>query len=167
MAAPSNFRDPARAPRPASRRRGSARRATCAAPARLALVFLLAAGCDAGDVRRAAVTGTVTLDGVPLENGHVVFVPVEGSTGPVAGSAIVDGRYDVPAEKGAVLGRARVEIRGTRRTGRRIPFGPGTTDEVVEAVPPAYHRDSTLVRDIVSGVNHLDFDLESAAEATP
>lgn len=129
------------------------------------LLALFAAGCGGGDVRRAAVRGTVTVDGVPLANGHVVFVPVQGSTGPVAGSAIVEGKYDVPAEKGAVLGTVRVEIRGVRKTGRRIPFGPGTTDEVVDAVPPEYHRDSTLVRAIAPGINQLDFALESAPAA--
>ena len=45
------------------------------APAALALFVLAASGCGAGT---AKVTGKVTLDGAPVENGTILFTPKDG-----------------------------------------------------------------------------------------
>jgi hypothetical protein len=63
-----------------------------------------------------------------------------------------------------VVGKNRVEIKGFRKTGRKMPdpmaFGTKTlTDEIIQIVPPEYNSQSTLTREIKAGSNTLDFDL--------
>jgi hypothetical protein len=128
--------------------------------ARLVLVLLLAVtvGCADGP-RRASVAGTVSVGGKPLERGVINFIPAEGSHGPGAGGAVTDGQYLLEDGNGAVIGTCRVEIRGFRKTGRKIaPMGT-PMDEEIQVVPVEFNDKSTLVRDIKNGDNQLDFVL--------
>lgn len=52
-------------------------------------VFALGCGSDAG-----SVTGSVTYDGKPVENGYITFTPADGKGTMVAGP-IANGRYSV------------------------------------------------------------------------
>ncbi|MBY0525616.1 MAG: hypothetical protein K2R98_19580 [Gemmataceae bacterium] len=128
-----------------------------------ALLLVLVAGCATnGDVRQTVVQGTVLVDGEPLANGSISFFPTDGTRGPSAGAVIRDGKYRIEAERGVVVGTNRVEIRGLRATGHKVPdlMGrPEEMDELVEAVPADFNTDSTLVRTVLPGVNRLDFDL--------
>jgi hypothetical protein len=78
-----------------------------------AFALTLVAGC--GGVRRIPVSGTVTLDGQPMNGGYLQFTPdtAKGNTHKISGiSPIKDGRYDM-------------ETRGITRseTGAGIPPG--------------------------------------------
>jgi hypothetical protein len=119
-------------------------------------------GCS-GD--RAKVSGTVTLNGRPIEEGAITFIPVEGTQGPGSGAAIRDGQYHIPADKGVTVGKNRVELRAFINTGRKVKdptAAPGAlTDERVPAFPPEYNDRSTLVRDVRRGSNTLDFDIRT------
>jgi hypothetical protein len=122
----------------------------------------LALGC--GDGGRAAVSGRVTLDGEPLQEGSITFVPADGNPGPTAGGAIRDGKYRLDSRNGPAVGKNRVEIRSVVRTGRRIPdprMPRLTIDETRSVVPKRYNAESDLVRDIASGSNTFDFELHS------
>src|SRR5438309_824557 len=103
-----------------------------------AAVLLVLAGCSGGN--RAEVSGSVSLNGQPIEEGSINFIPVEGNTGPGAGGVIKDGRYHIPKHLGVKPGKNRVEIRAFKNTGRKVqdPTGlPGTlVDERVPAFPP-------------------------------
>ena len=74
------------------------------------------------DLRTAVVTGTVTMDGQPLRQGVVQFVPNElkATEGP-PGVGYIDehGRYEVftAGQPGAVVGyhRIKVDVGGSRR----------------------------------------------------
>ena len=128
----------------------------------LGLLLLLAVlGC-AGS-KRASVTGKVTFDGQPLEEGRITFVPDQSNPGPTAGAAVVKGTYTVPAANGVFVGKNTVQINAVRKTGKKIqsPFGPGLIDDVSEFVPKKYNLQSELSRDIKPGKNELDFDLTS------
>ena len=85
----------------------------------LVLFFAVAIGCSEGP-RRASVGGTVSVAGKPLERGVITFIPVEGGKGPRAGGEISDGEYSLDGSAGAVVGKCRVEIRGFRKTGRKV-----------------------------------------------
>jgi hypothetical protein len=127
----------------------------------------LALGC-ADNSKTAAVSGTVTLDGEPIESGSINFFPVEGTTGPSAGGTIENGHYSVPREKGVVIGRNRVELQGNMKTGRKVPSaipGEKERDELVSAFPPEYSSDSKLVREINPGSNIINFDLSSKGDS--
>lgn len=125
-------------------------------------------GCSKQDGReRAAVGGEIKVDGQPLVDGSINFYPVDGNEGPSAGGVIKEGRYDLAADQGPVLGKNRVEIHGVKRTGRKVPnhMAPGTMrDELVEALGKEAHEKSTLVREVARGTNQFDFDLKGAPE---
>ena len=130
-----------------------------------AVASLCAAGGCSGQSGRCAVSGRVTFDRTPVEEGVIVFAPAEGSQGPSAGGEIRGGSY-VIAESGGPLagGRYRVEITGYRKTGRRlpeVPGGPPAYDEKRNFIPPAFNLDSTLTAEIAPGERAatLDFDL--------
>src|SRR5262245_39504348 len=74
----------------------------------LAGLLLLAGGLKSGP----SVRGKVLLDGEPLPRGSIRFVPVKGTTGSDAGSAIHQGEYRI--EKDLAGGKYRVEIQSTR-----------------------------------------------------
>jgi len=120
-------------------------------------------GCGTGGAAsRAPVEGKVTLDGTPVQDGSITFVPTGGTKGPSAGGPIQGGRYSLPAADGPVVGRHRVEIRAPQPTGKKLPdpYQPGkTVDQVLDAVPERYNTASTLERDVNSGRNVIDFEL--------
>ncbi len=58
---------------------------------------------------RVAVSGTVTLDGAPLESGSIMFAPTQ--RGPVlTGTVIKAGRFEMLTEKGLTPGEYAVKI---------------------------------------------------------
>lgn len=124
----------------------------------LFLLMLGVVGCSNGP-RRAAVSGSVHVDGKPLERGVINFLPAQGSQGPGAGVAITDGQYELSAASGPIVGPCRVEIRGFRKSGRKIaPMGT-PIDEEIQVVPAEFNDPSTLIREIKDGDNTIDFDL--------
>ncbi len=127
-----------------------------------ALAALVGSGCSHSGPQRAAVRGKVVVDGQPMAEGSISFLPTEGATGPSAGGIIRDGEYRIPAASGPVVGRSRVEIRGFRQTGKTVRdvWKPGqNVAERVIALGPEFNDRSTLTRDIQAGDNQLDFDL--------
>ena len=130
----------------------------------LPLFVLLPLGCGTSGPDRAAVQGTVTVAGKTLESGWLAFIPTDGNTGPTAGGTIENGEYSIPARLGPVTGLNRIQISGTRKTGRKIPnpaYPSVLINEVIEVVPTRYQADSTLQREVKPGLNIFDFELDS------
>lgn len=134
------------------------------------LVLTLMSGCGGPDgPARYPVSGTVTVNGEPLEDGSIQFIPSDNSDSPSIGATITGGTYSIPAKKGALAGEYTVQIKGMKKTGRQIeagsPLPPGTmVDELIEVVPPKYNTNSTLTATIVEGDNeNVKFDLENDA----
>jgi hypothetical protein len=111
------------------------------------------------------VSGTVQLDGQPVEEGSIQFIPVEGTKGPGTGAVITKGSYHIPRGQGVVVGKNRVELRAFKTTGRIVqdPTAPPgvKTEERVQAFPPEYNDKSTEVREIQPGSNTFDFDVDT------
>jgi len=93
-------------------------------PCVLAMTLLAVAGCGQ-NCQRVSVDGNVTLDGKPLAEGAINFIPQLGTAGPTAGAAITEGRFSIERDRGTFTGMFRVEITATRKTGRqkRGPLG--------------------------------------------
>ena len=127
----------------------------------LAGCLLLLAGCRDG--QRQASEGTVTLDGQPLSEGTITFLPQSGTAGPTAGGTITMGRFSVPAEKGTFSGAFRVEITAQRKTGRRInsDTAAGMVDQREQFLPARYNRESQLTAEVKPGPNQFEFKLTS------
>ena len=129
------------------------------APSLLAL-FLSLAGCGGAGGGKAAVTGTVTLDGQPVSAGTVTFVKSEG--GAVREGAVVrDGAFEAKIPPGTY----RVEVTGQKVTGKRKQKGfDGKDEELViteEMFPARYNTQSELREEIKSGTNTVKLDLKS------
>lgn len=113
----------------------------------LVLTVVAAVGCDSGP-RRYPIRGEVTFDGVAVDTGTIKFHPIEGTKGPVTGSNIEEGRYEVPEEKGPLEGEYRVQIEGLRATGKMRPnmAGEMTVKELVPFTPPEFGGTTSTLR---------------------
>lgn len=120
---------------------------------------------------RAAVSGTVTLDGQPLETGTIRFVPAAQTEGPKTSAAIINGTFEIPANVGPVVGQHRVEIEtppagdiamdDEQALGRLKQAGRKAQIAVVR-IPAEYNTNSQLTADIsATDSNDLTFDLRS------
>lgn len=127
-------------------------------PAAFAVLGLLfASGCGGGETK-TKVSGTVTLDGVPIENGSISFYPT-GATGQNASSGIEKGKYQLDSS----LGEMKVQISATKVVGKfkayDTPDSP-MLDKVVEIIPPEFNSASKLTVTLKAGQNdNVNFDL--------
>lgn len=131
-----------------------------------ALLVMSASGCfDSSAPTRVGVYGTVKLDGTPVPEGTISFIPEQATNGPTAGGQIVQGAYKITS-LGPAIGKYRVEIKSMRKTGKKIEAGtpapPGTMiDEIEQYIPAKYNTNSELVFEFERGDNEVDFDLTS------
>jgi hypothetical protein len=124
----------------------------------LALIAGITMGCG-GEQGPATypVTGTVTFDGAPVEEGRIQFTPVSGARSFAA--EIKNGQYSLESE----TGKMKVEITASRL----IPgkFDTSNPDDEPQPVgemyiPAKYNADTTLEAEITeSGENKFDFAL--------
>ena len=120
--------------------------------------LLLLSGCAGAE---SSISGTVNLDGKPVAEGDIRFIPMEGTAGADAGAVIRVGKYKAIV-KDLATGKYRVSIRGYKQSGRMEPdpLGGPPIKGTVQIVPKQYQGDdSRLVKDITAGVNRHDFDL--------
>lgn len=126
----------------------------------IAVMLVGVAGCGPHEVPKALVRGNVTLNGAPLKEGSIKFIPAAGD-GPTTGAVLKsDGEYsaEVPA------GLMRVEITSPKVTGKRkaydTPDSP-TIEITEEQIPERYNAKSELKYEVVSGEKEVeaDFDL--------
>jgi len=133
----------------------------------LLLALLIAGGCDQkkNGPERAAVSGRVTVDGQPIEQGSIGFFPSGSASGMTSGGPIQNGQFSIPLQTGPIVGPNRVQIHAARKTGRQVPAALGQPgqmeEEQVEAIPPRYNSASTLQCEITSGSNQQNFELTS------
>ena len=132
-------------------------------------LVLLSAGCGGADYdgpERAAVSGTVDLDGAPLPFGTITFKAT--GDGRTANGTIEQGAYSIPEELGPNVGQYMVEIRGYAKSPADLGEGEGGEEEEEEqefdlgpeVVPQNYNTTTTLEVEIVSGSNTHDFPLK-------
>src|SRR5437870_5517944 len=106
-----------------------------------ALVFSLVAlaGCGGS---KASVAGDVSADGTPVDHGSIVFVPAGGS-GASVGTDVRDGKYTLPAERGLVAGKYKVEITWNKKTGRKgrdIADTGAVIEERLQVLPEKFNK---------------------------
>ncbi|MDA0660536.1 MAG: hypothetical protein O3C60_17140 [Planctomycetota bacterium] len=126
----------------------------------LALFVFPIGGC--GLFSSEAIHGNVALDGEPIIQGSIAFIPTGTTRGASAGCEIVDGAYRLAANAPPLEGQYKVEIRSARPTGRKIPEPPpaprGTTmDEFQESVPAMYNANTILTVEITKATRQFDF----------
>ena len=96
----------------------------------------LTTGCGSkGSAAGARLEGTVTLDGNPITEGRLQFIPKEmPKTGPIS-VPFKDGRYVVD---GIPRGKVRVMVSASKKTGKMIKEYSTPYPEVVSIVPAKY-----------------------------
>jgi hypothetical protein len=126
------------------------------------VVLLLGLSCAAGcssEAGKGTVSGEVTLDGQPLTEGVIRFVPVDGQS-PTADTAIVVGRFGAAVP----IGKKRVEISAPKVVGKRkmydTPNSPWV-DDVAELLPARYNVRSELTLTVSKGSQQKHFQLTS------
>lgn len=117
------------------------------------------AGCNKGPAV-GTINGEVTLDGKPIQDGRILFSPIDGQGG-TGGGPIVEGKFtapDVPANK------MKVEINGNKVIGKikayDTPESP-LMDNVVEIVPHRYNVNSELTLEVKPGIQDVKYELKS------
>ena len=135
------------------------------------LSYLLAAavlvgntGCG-GPVRRA-VAGSIAIDGQPLDEAVILFVPLDAG-GRKTGGLIAAGRYEMSKAVGLLPGRYRVEVADDP------PIDPAMRPEQIKPqphrkLPVAYSTSSPLTIEVTAdGPADFSFDLSSRSPDTP
>ncbi|MCA9234112.1 MAG: hypothetical protein KC485_07280 [Gemmatimonadetes bacterium] len=134
-------------------------------PTRLDLAALIAlgiaaavvSGCD--DPTVGIISGSVTVDGQPVETGSIAFFPTGGDAF-TAGGVIAGGQYSARVP----LGELRVEIRVPKQVGEQklydVPDSP-LMPILDEALPAKYNNRSELSITVEPGRSKHDFALTS------
>lgn len=122
-------------------------------------VMVSLAGCGQPGIPTYVVTGTVLVNGKPVDQGDIVFVPFDERIAP-EGGRIVAGKYAMRAK----AGRNRVEIMA-------LDLGPNTVmiDGVPIAknyLPPKYNAESVLDGEVKPhNSNQFDFELNAVTSS--
>ena len=105
-------------------------------------------GCQRqSEIEKVVVSGYVSYDGQPIEDGVIQFRPIEGTTGPSSSTPITKGRYKMAAKGGVPVGKHRVVInafsgQAGELTDPHLP--PSDLPAGLQFLPEKYNRESTL-----------------------
>lgn len=101
------------------------------------------------------VTGTVSLDGTPIEDGEIVFVAADNGSTPGV-SRIVRGEYALKL----TAGTKKVKIAASRKVPGKGAMGE---DFVYQSyVPPRFNEQTTLEAEVKpDSANRFDFKLDT------
>ncbi len=99
------------------------------------------------------VAGTVSVGGLPLQEGAITFFPIEGTPGGTSGAGITEGKFEV--SEGLTVGKYRIAIEGTRPHPVEkimVPFSDEWIPMPVQVVPKVFRgQDSPLIEAVKSG----------------
>jgi hypothetical protein len=123
--------------------------------ASLTIVAML--GCSSKPAYPGAhLSGEVSIDGNPVQDGSIVFTPTGGAHGQTVGTQIRAGRYDCPY---VPMGDSLVQIYALRPTGKMVEIMGSMKPEMQDLVPPKV-RDGIRIK--IEGDNsNQDFSLKS------
>lgn len=128
----------------------------------------IAQGCGP-KTDRLSLSGDVTLNGAPLDNGSIRFSSTGDGSLQSTGAVIVDGAFVIPVEKGLLPGKYRVEINSPDDHAKPVrvaayPGGP-TMEVPADRIPAAYNIDSDKSVEVDrDSDNHFDFDVVASGK---
>jgi hypothetical protein len=122
--------------------------------------------------RGSSVSGTVTLQGKPLLQGAISFIPPAQSkdattqddpgAGAIMALDIKEGRYELTNPPGLAPASYKVEIRSKNIPAEILAQGPdmGVRNPMYhEQIPEKYNGKTTLTAEVAAGDNTINFDL--------
>lgn len=101
--------------------------------------------------KRAHVKGMITVQGKPLRWGTITLTPQGDDNAPAGWAMVRDGKFDIPAVRGATVGVSQVTIRDLGAV------EPHPTIENIKEIGPK----GALVVEAKEGDNSFDFDLQN------
>lgn len=123
----------------------------------VAVVLSSLTGCSGSSDPLGEVSGTITIDGQPVKNGSIEFVPAAGGR-PSLALSDESGKYQayyLPGQPGALVGKHRIRF----EVARAQPGDPGLQ------LPPRFKQNNSGVRiepaeiDVQQGMNEINFQL--------
>ena len=132
----------------------------CLTVAGLFAGLFAALSCNS-QIKRHAISGTVTFKGNLIKSGTINFSS-EGDGKYVATGTIVDGKYAIPAFSGLPPGKYAVAISypDPNIPAPRPDEPPGESTLARELLPAKYNEQSELTAEIKQGPNEVNFTLE-------
>lgn len=121
------------------------------------IAFAFITGC-LSDNDYGEVSGTVTYDNRPVEDGAITFIPLDGK-GPTTGGTIKDGKYAVAR---VPVGTMKVSISGSKVVGKKKLYNaPNSPEGLItqEYLPEKYNLKTELTFEVKRGVNSKDWHL--------
>jgi len=150
---------------PAARVVAVMRRRATLATGIIAAVVLTVAGCGPKS-DRLAVSGNVSLNGTPLDNGTIRFTSIGSEKLVTSGALIQNGAYHVPQEKGLLAGSYQVEINSPDSAAPPVLDRPSGMLMAPERIPAAYNTESKRTIEVsIDGDNEFDFEISSKPAA--
>ena len=132
-----------------------------------AIFAVLALGGCGDKMKRCAVSGTVTVDGQPVQMGAITFHPMEGTQSPTSGGTIENGAFSIEKKAGPAPGKYKAQLTGSIKTGNMVDV-PGMNGAQMEELKPAipekyaYPLGSEIPEvEISEGKNELKFEFTS------
>ncbi|PQO36799.1 carboxypeptidase regulatory-like domain-containing protein [Blastopirellula marina] len=131
-------------------------------------LLLATVGCMGGSSEHGHVTGTLTINGSPVQDAVVTFAPAEGGRSAIAVTQS-DGTYELnytPGVKGAKVGVNNVRITtyvAPELDDNKRVVNPG----VAERLPPKYSRGQEISVEVKPGDNTFDFAVEADKDKYP
>jgi hypothetical protein len=120
----------------------------------IASVLAGAGGCGGPANGRLSVSGAVTLDGTPLDQGVIAFHSSD--------AAIAGGEYYIAADKGLLPGSYKVAIDSADSTGKTASPVEYSMAIPVSKIPLKYNGETTLVAVVAAAADNVfNFQLET------
>jgi hypothetical protein len=128
----------------------------------MVLLSLTILGCNDSGPPLGIVSGTITLDGEPLEGAQVTFDPLFSDGSPAYSKELTDenGYYEMwyqTDRKGVLIGEHTVYI----QTEQHQQMEDGRNIVVPERVPARYNQETELKITVEKGKQEKNFDLTS------
>jgi hypothetical protein len=120
------------------------------------VVAIVVAGCGKSSrLSRVVVSGAVTLNGSPVEDGQIRYVPIAETVGPVTMARIAGGKYVCDDKGGVPVGKHRVEIQAWDPN---LPPGGRGEPSRPPLVPAKFNENSELVETIADEGGRIEKD---------
>ncbi len=119
-------------------------------------------GCKPSNPQgRLAVSGTVKVNGEPLDEGTIMFNPTNAATVKTPSSAgVKNGTYSMPVEKGLAPADYTVRFFSAKGTGKIDENNPMKSEIFVQTIPARYNVASKEKVTVSKDATSFDFDLD-------
>ena len=116
------------------------------------LVTLL--GCGTSSEEGVNISGKITINGQPVELGHIQFIP-DNQAGNVVSAEIKNGQY---AAENVPIGPLRVLVAANKSTGILVDVYGEMVPEIVSILPEKYR--SGITKEVTASTENMDFELD-------